>query len=174
MNALDLKALGITSEDILERAAQKLADDVADFDHTQSRVDEIVSNRINKIIEEKLESRIEQVLSDAMSNILDEEVTPRNIWGEKQGEPTTIRAALSERAKEFWNVKVDAKGKPTGAYGGKPRHEWMMQESVKKEFDNAIKQNINEIVAGFKEAMRKDAGEWLGKYIQNIFPKQPR
>lgn len=172
MNAINLDALGITKEEILNRAAEKAAADILGED-LYDYAENMLKKRINETVEKVLEDRIEKTLSEVMGRILEEEVTPRNIWGEKQGEPTTIKAALSERAREFWQVRVGNDGKPS-QYGGQPRHEWLVQQTVKTEFEAAIKANINEVVDGFKQAMRKDAGQWISKYIGDVFPKQRR
>jgi len=172
MNAINMEALGISSDDIMDRAAQKIADEVMDHERVRDLADNYIRAQVDEIIGKRLESQIEATLSEVMGSILNEEVTPRNIWGEKQGKPTTIRAALSERAKDFWQVKVNKEGKPSDSYGSMPRHQWLMERTVKGEFESAIKANIDEVVDGFKAAMREDAGKWIATHIASVFPKQ--
>lgn len=159
---------GIKPEDILELAAQKLADQYCDQYHVQQRAYELIESRVEGICTKNLVQKIDDVLTAEMERILTAEIVPLDMWGEKTGQPTNIRDMIAERARKFWDERVEKDGKLT-SYGGQPRHEHMMRQIVNDEFDKAIKQNIVEIIAGMKDAMRahshKVADEYLDKLI---------
>lgn len=170
MNVTDL---GFKPDDfralIAESAAQKLADDIAQSGDIPDRVDAIIRERIESAIGKGLDKRIEAALTKEMDAILREVITPVNIWGERSGQPTTLRDALAERARVFWDVKVDKDGKPSD-YGGKPRHEQLMGRLLNEEFNAAIRENATEIVSAFKTAVRGNAATLLAEHIEKLMP----
>lgn len=168
MNTLEL---GITAEalraQIVELAATKLVDEIIGNHDIPDRVDQMLLDRIEAATSKGLAERIEATLSAEMEKILRETITPVDIWGERTGEPTTIRDALAKRSREFWDLKVDKDGKPS-TYGGRPRHEHLMSRLLNEEFTAAIKENATAIVAGFKTAVSADAGRLLAEHIDKL------
>lgn len=168
---IDLETLGISKDDILDRAAEKLAAEVGDYEEVHNRLNDMLERRVQKAAGDNLDAVVTDIITKATEKMLDETVQPRNIWGERDGEPTTIRTALSEKARDFWMEKIDKDGKRTNGYGGKPRFEYLVQQYIKDEFEAAMKENIASITQGFREAMTKEAGVWLGEHIAKVFPK---
>ncbi len=166
---MKIDAIEITPEDLIEKAAQKMADTVMDNCEIHDQAIAIITTRINDFVKKKITVKVDTILMQEMGKILVQKITPVDIWGDSTGEPTTIKDQLAESAKKFWQVKVGADGKATNGYGGKPRHEWMMKAVVKEEFDNAIKENIKAVITGFKQALRDDSQKWLNGKINNIF-----
>jgi hypothetical protein len=158
---------GIKPEDILELAAQKLADEFADKYQISQRAYELIEARVEGISTKNLVQKIDDLLTAEMDRILKAEIIPLDMWGEKAGQPTTIRDQIAERARKFWDEKVDKDGKLT-TYGGQPRHEHMMRQIVSDEFDKAIKQNVVEIIAGMKDAMRAHAHKVADEYLDKL------
>jgi hypothetical protein len=174
MNVTDL---GFTADQfkqlIVESAAEKLADQIAREEAIPDRVEEMIRARVEKAIGEGLEARVEATLTATMESVMRETITPVNIWGERAGEPTTLRDALAARARVFWDVRVDKDGKPS-TYGGTPRHEHLMKQMLNEEFTAAIRENATVVVAAFKEAVRGDAARLLGEHIEKLMPARPR
>lgn len=158
---------GIKPEDILELAAQKLADEFADKYQVQQRAYELIESRVEGISTKNLVQKIDDVLTTEMERILHAEIVPLDMWGEKAGQPTNIRDMIAERARKFWDERVEKDGKLT-SYGGQPRHEHMMRQIVNDEFDKAIKQNVVEIIAGMKDAMRAHAHKVADEYLDKL------
>lgn len=174
MNDKAIEALGITGEEVMKLAADKVVEELYDstFDPIEYAKHEIKA-RVDKIINEKVEDQIAAKLAEAMEITLTTQVQPRNMWGDKEGEARTIREILADRAKEFWGITVDKNGKPSGGYGGKPRHQYVLEQVVKDAFVDAMKENIDEIIVGFKDALRKDVGKDLGEHIERLI-KAPK
>ena len=163
----------ITREEVLALAAQKITEEYYDCDHLHTLVSKAITSRVEKVFAETLNARIDTLLSETITKLVDETVTPVNIWGEATGEPTTIRQALAKKAKDFWLVKVNADGKEA-TYNGTERWKMFLQQVSKEEFMKAIKENIDSIVQGFKEALRADTGKLLGEHIEKLIPSQRR
>src|SRR3990167_6826640 len=115
----------ITREELLELAATKLVDTWADESDLTKTAELIIREKIEKIFASGLKERIDGFLDMEMKKIVGEEIAPVNIWGEREGKPTTIRAELANRAKEFWNVRVNEDGKES-SYGGTERSKVLM------------------------------------------------
>lgn len=165
---------GITREEVLELAATKIAEQYGDdYDSVETRVERGINDHLQKALRIKLDDNLERILNDVTAKLLSEQVIPVDIWGERKGEPTTIRDALAKRAQGFWEEKVDKDGKKSD-YSGKPRHQWIFEKVVGEEFTKSIKDNVESITKGFKEALRADAGQQLGNYIEKLIPSQRR
>lgn len=163
----------LNPEKIIEQAASRLADEAYDSVNAMEMLENEISRRIDSFLTEKTKQVMEDVLRSEMEGLMVREFSPVNQWGEATGETTNLRAELQKRAAEFWNVKVDKNGKPSGAYSGKPRHQQMYENIAKEIFAEAVKSNIDDVIIGFRDALRKDAGTMLGEHIER-FIKAPK
>lgn len=159
--------LGITKEEILELAAQKLADMHYQDSGSYDWVSRVVNERIGEVISTKVNKEIDRQLEILLPKILNDKITPVNIWGEKAGEPTTIKDVLQQRALTYWDAKVDDKGKPCSSYYGKTRAQFMVTEALKEELSKALNENIKSVIAAMKESLKADAIKQADKLINN-------
>lgn len=166
---MDITQLGIGKEELLELAATKLADHLADLSELESAVTEKIDERISRALGDKLRERIDSFLTAELTKLVDQKFTPVDMWGESTGKPTTIREALSERAKKFWEMPVDEHGRES-TYGGTPRHERLYGKIVREAFEQAVKENAELIVSKFKEAIRADALKLTADHINKLIP----
>ena len=158
---------GITREEILDLAAQKVADQIADHDTVERGALNRIEDQIKNLFESGLNKRIDEFLTKEMDRLMGIEICPVDIFGEKTGKPTTIRQVLSERAKDFWEVKVDKHGKME-SWGGTPRWKHAFDQFAEKAFSEAIKQNSETIIQGFKAAMKADTCKRVEEYINRF------
>jgi len=159
----------ITREEILNLAATKLADQYADDSDLGDIARKEINARIEKLVKEKLNACVDSALSEEMERILSKEIIPVDIFGDKVGDPTTIRAAIAVRARDYWMEKVDEKGKPDPrGWGTHPRHEFLFKRIAGEEFDKVVKQNMVDLVGAFKDAMRADAQKRCDEYLNEL------
>ena len=157
----------ITREEILGLAAQKLIEtQEGDFSIRQI-VEDIVEKKVDKIVSNELKAKVDDVLTREMERILNKEVVPVNIFGEREGSPTTIKAELAKRAEIFWNVKIDKNGKES-QWGGEERCKVLFRQIVNDEFSKTVKQNAEIIVKEFKEAIKKDSIRLVLDHIDKL------
>lgn len=159
---------GITKEEVLELAAEKLADQFADASWLGNHVEGLISERVSTVAGKGLTKRVEELLSVEMEKILREEIVPVNIWGERDGRATTIRASIAERARDFWAQKIDDKGNVTTSYSAKPRHQVLLEQITKEQFVAAIKENITELTLEFKTALKKHGASVSAQHIEKL------
>lgn len=158
---------GITRDEILNLAAQKLVDAYAGDADIESTATDMIREKIKLAFETGMKKRIDDFLNEEMQRIVAQEIVPVNIWGEREGQPTTIKAELAKRAKEFWNIKVNKEGKEE-SWGGEPRSTHLMKQILKDEFANAVKENAEVIVSQFKAALKQNATQLVVKHIDSL------
>jgi hypothetical protein len=157
----------ITKEEVLELAANKLVSEV-DQDHALLELAEArICDQVDKIVAKGLKERVDAVLTSEMEALLSKEIVPVDIWGEKAGTPTTIRAPLHQRARDFWNVSVDREGREN-TYDGTPRHKLLMENILKDEFEKSVKANADVIVAEFKKALLLSSTKMITDHINRL------
>lgn len=167
MADVSLEALGFSEEKLLDLAAQKIADAYYDSDGLTYRAEQLFEQRVSAAVPKNLDQKIDDLLNAEMEKILREEIVPVNIWGEREGQPTTIRNQIADRARTFWDVKVDKDGKVT-TYGGKPRHEHLLSRIVNEEFEKVIKQNVVNVVGALKIAAKAHADKITEEAIDKL------
>ena len=158
---------GITKEEVLELAASKLANAFSDEKDLADIAEREIHLRVTEALSKNLMAKIDSFLNAEMTVLIQKEIIPVDVFGEKCGTPTTIRAALMERAKTFWDVKVDEKGNFSD-WGGIPRHERLMKKILEEEFAKAVKDNASVIVAEFKKAITADCTKIVKQHIDNL------
>ena len=171
MNSDLLNTLGISREELLKLVVEKLADISHESGDLYNDVSNEISKRLNTLFEQRINSLVDEVLSKEMDRLLNATITPTTIWGEPAGEPTTIRDALLEKSKQYWETKVDRNGNPVqkGSYGpSTSRSEWLMSKLLQEEFDQVVKQNIVNVVGALKEVMREDIAKKTSTVLDEL------
>lgn len=158
---------GITREELLALAVQKLVDAYADDSALSERAESMIRNRVEVLFSSALQERVDAFLDAEIKRVVGEEIVPVNIWGEREGKPTTIRAELAKRAQEFWNVRVDDQGRES-SYGGTERSKRFMAQILKDEFAAAVKENADVILREFKAALKADATKLVTEHIDKL------
>lgn len=164
---------GITREEVLDLAARKLVDAYNSDPDLSEIAERMIRDRVKELFESGLKRRIDAFLDAEMKKIVGEEIVPVNIWGEREGKPTTIRAELAKRAKEFWNLRVDNNGSES-AYGGRERSKVLMEQIMKDTFASAVKENAEVIIAEFKAALKVDATKLVTEHIDKLITVKTR
>ena len=170
MNNELLNALGVTQEELLKLAVEKLADMMADQEDMYDKTQEEISRRLDKLFAKRIDAALNDFLKEELDRLVSATVTPTDIWGEKIGEPTTIRDALIAKAKDYWATKVDSNGDPAkNNYGrSQPRSEWLMSKLLQTEFDAVVKQNIVNVLGALKESMREDIAKKTSAVLDEL------
>lgn len=146
-------------------------------DEIMGNWDESITSMVSKSLREKIDSKvtnlmndkIDTMLTDAVKSTLDESITPVNTWGEKVGETTTLKAVIHERARDFWNTKVNKDGAPSQYSSSKPRWEHLLGEELRGAFSDAIKKDMVNIAGSLKDAVRSDFYGAIDKGLNDIF-----
>ena len=171
---LTFEQLGITPEDIADRAASKiaatmLAKVVPDFDdETGDEIEteqptafqEMIRKRVVRKIEQAVDTVAEQAVGADLAARLDAMTFPQtNRYGEPKADPLTLREVIVRRADTFLVELVDHEGRSRDGYGTKQtRVTWLIDKHLQYTIDNALTgalKNANEqIVEGIAATVK--------------------
>ena len=157
----------IDNQAVLELAAEKVVEECRDIHET---VSQLVSEMVRRQVAESIKKTVEKAITEEVEKALREMVTPVDVFGDKTGEPTTIRASIVEQSRNYWLAKVDRKGQRT-SYGGEPRAEYLMKTIASDEFGKQVKEHLPEIITGIKSALKKNLTEHACSEIDRLFKR---
>lgn len=163
----NINPFDVSRDELLNLAANKLVEQLCDTQELYDRAERLIHEKVETAVKTGLNARVDAFLQKEMTEILGATITPMTIWGEPNGQPTTIKAVLSERAAKFWNVNVGSDGREC-SYGGSPRYEVLMQQMLKDQFAEAVKSNAEVIVSAFKQALTADAQRIVKENIEKL------
>jgi hypothetical protein len=154
---INLEDCGIVREDIQAAVVHQIVEDLG------FRLDQDIKTRINSRIDEIVNERIGSMVDD----LLTKPYQPLDIFGDKRGEPTTIKDLLAKSLQTWWTAKVDDKGKPqsAGAWGAnKTRAEWMVGEIAKEVITNDLRGEAKTLV----DQLRKDTEAAMKAHVLKL------
>ena len=121
MTTLSLESLGITSDELLNRVVDKIAEDILT---DVSEDEDGVSSRFASRVQQNLLRKVQAMIDAAVTKLGDELVKPRveelivgtilqrtTEWGEKKGEPIPFTTYLVQRADAYMREEVNFEGR---------------------------------------------------------------
>lgn len=90
-----------------------------------------------------INERVDAAIADVCSGPF----VPTNRWGERKGEPQTLRELVADTAAKWFGEKVDSSGSRStyGRDSDRPRAEWLAQKAVEEVFGSTLKGWIEEV-----------------------------
>lgn len=157
-----LQELGITREDILDKAAEKLLDRIS--------IEEDLAHSIKRAVSQQLvdaaKGKIETLLNDAIGELIDTPFTPVDEWGEPtRKQSTTLRKLVKERAIGFLAEKVDRDGKTTSYNSVGSRGEWMARKAAESAIDFECKKELTAAVEAAKADIKKRVADHITEIL---------
>jgi hypothetical protein len=129
-----------------------------------------VEKHINNVFAECAEKQIADAVNAAIQAGFDHEYCRVNSFGQRSGQPTTIRKELEKMIAGYWDAKVDKHGKPSDGYGEKTtRAEWIMMQLVASDFKGEMKQHVVDVAGGLKDGLRKTLHETINELLSGVF-----
>lgn len=170
MNIQMLKDLGITEEKIIAAIVEAAFDQIDVLELAKKQI----SSQIKAKLDDMADETVGRVLDEEVRSMLSREIVPVDTWGEKCGEPTTIRAALHNRAMNYWDTNVNSDGKPSTYGTGSTRAEFLMRKIGKEAFDNGIRENASEVVRALRESLSKSLKADVERALNECFLAEGR
>ncbi len=156
-----LAQLGITRDDVIDRAANKLLEQI-DADETA----DAVLNKLKSELRAKAEPRIAEQLDIACRDLMTTPLCPVDEWGEPtRKNATTLRDMAKEKCVRWLTESVDN----TGRTGGYPtvgtRAEWLAKKAAEEAVQSEVKQNIAAMVAAAKLEITSKVAAFIAEQI---------
>lgn len=149
-------------------AREKLFDAIVE--RAAARIQERIEDDISKETIKRVTTAIDAEIIDIVRTILDTQFNPVDSFGKPTGENTTVRKIIAEKSEKFLTETVDPSGRVTSDhYISKiPRANYIIGEIYKAEFNNVVKQQINELLKQSKEKVQLS----IAKQVVEILSKQ--
>ncbi|MBK3776333.1 hypothetical protein GAY31_19625 [Azospirillum brasilense] len=124
-----------------------------------------VKSAAERAIEKQIDEAIQPVLNDLLSTVT---LTKTNEWGEKKGEPMTIREFAAKTVMDSLNELVDYQGKPiTDSYS---------RSSAKRRYVHIVEQmcsaEVRQEVAKAATSLKANVGQAFGELVKNALNDQ--
>jgi hypothetical protein len=156
MNKLDLEALGLDEEHLLDLVVDRISDSL--LSEFNGRLNTAISSRINKAVEKIADEHILPKVNQMV-----EEVTLQatNKWGEAKGEPLTFVEYLVERAENYIREEVNYEGKTKeevntyGWKGSQTRIAYMIHKYLQYSIERAMKEALRDIDSALVEGIEE-------------------
>ena len=114
-----------------------------------------LKDRVRAITDEEIRNHVTDAIRDALNG----EIRRTNMYGEPQGEPTTLRALIGQEA-------TKALGKDSGGY---PHRETVLQKLIREQVEAALKAELAEAIkeerAKVVAAVREQAGQLIAEAV---------
>ncbi len=170
---IDLKALGITEEDLIARIVDSTVsrmldsigydedgDEFVDNSRMATRLTEIVQKMIDAKVQALADTHVKPLIASRLESLV---LQQTNKWGEKTGQPVTFIEYLTQRAEVYMAEPVDINGKTQN----EDRYNWrqystrvahMMEKylatSIRIAMEQALKDANASISKGLAEAVK--------------------
>lgn len=156
-----LKALGITRDDVINKAVEHLAD------IDSGEIMSVIRDEVRKEIAKTAPAVIAKALTEAVDNILNLEYQQLDEWGDpKKGQAkTSLRELVKKRAIGFLDEKVDSRGDPNSYHATMSRSQYMANKAVEEAFNYEAKKQIEEAVKQAKAQMHKKVADYISTLI---------
>lgn len=167
---MDLKALGINEEELIERIADNATDRIVSL--YRDRVEDGVHAEAQRRILEGVAAKLNDTINELATSALSAQFQPVDRWGEPQGKPTTIRDMFYEAARDWWSQDVGSDGKPISGYNSSKtsRAKYIAAEVLKPYIQSEFKSAIEQVAVDAKAAL----GAVLQAELGNIIKKTMR
>lgn len=169
---MDLSALGITREELIDRIVEKVANDLmGDEERLGVRVRDVINTKVDKAVALALTAAMPARVDAVFEKALSVEYTPINIWGEPTGAPRSIREVMLERAAQYMEQPVNEVGNPisTNSYGpkGVTRLQYYAGVAVKEAMNKETFVVLEQMKAEYSKKLREAVGVALASLIQS-------
>lgn len=169
-NTMPTLDLGISQEElreqIIDRAAERLAKYLAKRDDTYQPIRDVVMETVETVTRRIADEEVRPWAEGQIENLV---MQRTNSWGEATGKPTTFREYLIEMAEKYMNEPVDYEGRTQNEQRGysfkkaTTRLAFMIDKHLHFHIERAMKDalaNANSaIVGGIQETVRVKLAE---------------
>lgn len=186
---IDLKAIGITEADLVDRVVDQLVHNIL---YSRGSDDEGKEFRFASTTKKELDARIVSLINEKVTAIADEHIKPNvnamiegiviqktNQYGEKDGKPVTFIEYLVGRAERYMVEEVNSEGKSKAESGDS--YNWrkagtrvaMMLDkhlhySISTAMEQALKSANSQIATGIAETVKIKLNEIVGRIKTDV------
>lgn len=120
---------------------------------------------IREAVQDEVRATIKSSVGAIIEKAVNEPIQQHNHYGEKVGEPTTLKALIGKSAEGYLGAKVDARGE-TGYNANQSRLEYIVKKNVESVIDYKMQQEIKKAVEAAVAAAQMKVAEAVAKLIK--------
>lgn len=164
----------IDKDRIEEAIVQSVAESMASDGELEARIKSAVNRRIDEHFKNVGDARIAAAVEQSITEGFEHEYCRVTSFGERSGQPTTIRKELEKLVTGYWNQQVNkSDGKPSdSSYNSITRAEWTMLKIVAADFSGEMKQHVVNIGGSLKDSLRSELHSTVNKLLSEVFHVQ--
>ena len=149
---------------LIEYDAEKMFDSIARI--AAHQIVEQARGDIRNAVHDDVRIAIQYSVGAIIEKTVNEPIQQRNSYGEKVGEPTTLKALIGKAGEDYLGARVNESGEAT-AYGGKSsRLQYIVKKNVESVIDYKMQQEIKKAVEAAVAAAQMKVAEAVAKLIK--------
>ena len=162
--APEAKGAVTINPNVIQYDAEKMFDSIARIAAhqivKQSRGD------IRQAVHDEVRATIQSSVGAIIEKTVNEPIQQHNHYGEKVGEPTTLKALIGKAAEGYLGAKVNERGEAGGYQANQSRLDYIVKKNVEATIDYTMQKEIKQAVEAAVAAAQLKVAEAVAKLIK--------
>lgn len=148
---------------VIQYDAEKMFDSIARI--AAHKIVEQSRGDIRQAVQAEVRLTIQSSVGAIIEKAVNEPIQQHNSYGEKVGEPTTLKALIGKAAEAYLGAKVNERGE-TGYSANQTRLDYIVKKNVEATIDYTMQKEIKQAVEAAVAAAQLKVAEAVAKLIK--------
>ena len=161
--APEAKGAVTINSSLIQYDAEKMFDSIARI--AAHQIVEQSRGDIRQAVQDEVRLTIQSSVGAIIEKAVNEPIQQHNSYGEKVGEPTTLKALIGKAAEGYLGAKVNERGE-TGYSANQTRLDYIVKKNVEATIDYTMQKEIKQAVEAAVAAAQLKVAEAVAKLIK--------
>ena len=161
--APEAKGAVTINSNVIQYDAEKMFDSIARI--AAHQIVEQSRGDIRQAVQDEVRLTIQSSVGAIIEKAVNEPIQQHNSYGEKVGEPTTLKALIGKAAEGYLGAKVNERGE-TGYSANQTRLDYIVKKNVEATLDYTMQKEIKQAVEAAVAAAQLKVAEAVAKLIK--------
>ena len=161
--APEAKGAVTINSSLIQYDAEKMFDSIARI--AAHKIVEQSRGDIRQAVQDEVRLTIQSSVGAIIEKAVNEPIQQHNSYGEKVGEPTTLKALIGKAAEAYLGAKVNERGE-TGYSANQSRLDYIVKKNVEATIDYTMQKEIKQAVEAAVAAAQLKVAEAVVKLIK--------
>ncbi len=161
--APEAKGAVTINSSLIQYDAEKMFDSIARI--AAHQIVEQSRGDIRQAVQDEVRLTIQSSVGAIIEKAVNEPIQQHNSYGEKVGEPTTLKALIGKAAEGYLGAKVNERGE-TGYSANQTRLDYIVKKNVEATLDYTMQKEIKQAVEAAVAAAQLKVAEAVAKLIK--------
>ena len=161
--APEAKGAVTINSSLIQYDAEKMFDSIARI--AAHQIVEQSRGDIRQAVQDEVRLTIQSSVGAIIEQAVNEPIQQHNSYGEKVGEPTTLKALIGKAAEGYLGAKVNERGE-TGYSANQTRLDYIVKKNVEATLDYTMQKEIKQAVEAAVAAAQLKVAEAVAKLIK--------